>query len=421
MYKVFLFLSIILQVLFVRPVKASVYPPTIDKSFFERKDILYSSEIASWSLLDGRFDGQYMLNYKNSCPNCSKLSKEAKIPVVRWAPWSTFPDQISPLDGKPGTLTYEQFNNIIDGIRNTLDAHPFIKLQPIYDTSFCPDTWGVDNLISMNKSIIKAAGSRVQLYEFANEIVLQCKWFGPGIGGVKAGQYWLKIAPVLKKYARSLGFEIYIGGPSSLSDAAEIHDFLYTIRMAYNSNPDPDMIPDFITWHEYPNADTNNVLTSLPPIAARIDAIKSSIANLMPEFKNQIKLVVSEYNIHSDGMAHYYEGGRPIWYANFLKLLREKDVFMANQFLMASNTVDGSGMDLITFRGTPSSYYDAFKQASLTDPQAIQSRNSLPKSLAGDLNGDGKVNLYDYTELIRGYSTLYTDDDFINVLANYGK
>jgi hypothetical protein len=42
-------------------------------------------------------------------------------------------------------------------------------------------------------------------------------------------------------------------------------------------------------------------------------------------------------------------------------------------------------------------------------------------SMPGDLNGDGKVNLYDYTELIGGYGTQYTDDDFINVLANYGK
>jgi len=47
---------------------------------------------------------------------------------------------------------------------------------------------------------------------------------------------------------------------------------------------------------------------------------------------------------------------------------------------------------------------------------------SLPSKspLLGDLNGDSKVNLYDYTKLIRGYGTQYTDDDFINVLANYG-
>ncbi len=39
----------------------------------------------------------------------------------------------------------------------------------------------------------------------------------------------------------------------------------------------------------------------------------------------------------------------------------------------------------------------------------------------GDLNGDGKVNIYDYSRLISGYGTVYTNTDFINILANYGK
>jgi hypothetical protein len=42
-------------------------------------------------------------------------------------------------------------------------------------------------------------------------------------------------------------------------------------------------------------------------------------------------------------------------------------------------------------------------------------------TIPGDLNGDGKVNLYDYTELIRGFGTLYFDSDFINIITNYGK
>jgi len=47
--------------------------------------------------------------------------------------------------------------------------------------------------------------------------------------------------------------------------------------------------------------------------------------------------------------------------------------------------------------------------------------SSTITNLAGDLNGDGKVNLYDYTELIRGFGTLYFDSDFINIITNYGK
>jgi len=39
----------------------------------------------------------------------------------------------------------------------------------------------------------------------------------------------------------------------------------------------------------------------------------------------------------------------------------------------------------------------------------------------GDLNHDSLVNIYDYTELIRGYGTIYFDADFIILLTNYGK
>jgi hypothetical protein len=50
-----------------------------------------------------------------------------------------------------------------------------------------------------------------------------------------------------------------------------------------------------------------------------------------------------------------------------------------------------------------------------------QYSTQLLLNLLGDLNGDGKVNLYDYTELIRGFGTLYFDSDFINIITNYGK
>jgi len=39
----------------------------------------------------------------------------------------------------------------------------------------------------------------------------------------------------------------------------------------------------------------------------------------------------------------------------------------------------------------------------------------------GDLTHDGKVNLYDYVELLSHYGTMYNDSDFINIVANYDK
>jgi hypothetical protein len=47
--------------------------------------------------------------------------------------------------------------------------------------------------------------------------------------------------------------------------------------------------------------------------------------------------------------------------------------------------------------------------------------DNSPAAKPGDLNGDGKVNIYDYARLISGYGTIYSNTDFINILANYGK
>lgn len=69
------------------------------------------------------------------------------------------------------------------------------------------------------------------------------------------------------------------------------------------------------------------------------------------------------------------------------------------------------------FNPSSPNYNASLKNLHQKTGQAIIRGSSLP----GDLNGDGKVNLYDYTELIRGFGTLYFDQDFINILANYGK
>lgn len=47
-------------------------------------------------------------------------------------------------------------------------------------------------------------------------------------------------------------------------------------------------------------------------------------------------------------------------------------------------------------------------------PPAVQ-------DMPGDLNGDGKVNIYDFVKLLNGFNTVYTPDDFTDLLTNYGK
>lgn len=42
-------------------------------------------------------------------------------------------------------------------------------------------------------------------------------------------------------------------------------------------------------------------------------------------------------------------------------------------------------------------------------------------TIKGDLNGDDKVNIYDFVKLLNGFNTIYSADEFANLLANYGK
>lgn len=44
-----------------------------------------------------------------------------------------------------------------------------------------------------------------------------------------------------------------------------------------------------------------------------------------------------------------------------------------------------------------------------------------PPAVAGDLNGDGHINLADYNLLVSGYGTKYTLADYNQLVANYGK
>ena len=364
--------------------------PLIDRSFFDRKDIIYSSQIPAWGQIDNRFDGQYMLNYKNSCPTCPQLVRDAKIPVIRWMVWAPFSDQINPVSKEPGKMTEEQFNNVINGIRDTLGAYPFIPLQPIANQEFCPDTWGVENLMKMNKNIVRVAGDRVQLYEIANEPEIDCHWAkyakGQGGQGKKMADYWIKMVPELKAYARSLGFEIYIGGPAFFTAAvtSEMQDFLTTVRNEYDRTKNKDVIPDFVSFHIF--GDTNctvasgNKLEDIPGICldqynAQIDSVQSMVNSTWSGVEHLPRLVIS-------GSAVSVAATWPIeqinqisekWQERFLTMMRNKNIFMANLVTMASK--EGNPRDVIRKDGSTAPSYNSLKRLSLTDPLAIQSRS----------------------------------------------
>ena len=145
--------------------------------------------------------------------------------------------------------TLDQFNNAVDGIRS-LGAIPIIKLPPIWDKQCegAVDEWNLEWL----KEIIKNAGNRVQLYEFGNEPDHYCK-----MNGTTYGKKWNETVPALKKYARSLGFEIFVGGPAMANNYVHslevVNDFLKTVKSAYVVGHDRDYVPDFVSSHTYPN------------------------------------------------------------------------------------------------------------------------------------------------------------------------
>jgi hypothetical protein len=364
--------------------------PRLDRAFFDRADLVYSSSIGSWPLQDGRYDGQYMLNYQNSCPACVQLARAAKIPVISWAVWDTFADQLNPA-GQPGTMTAAQFTAVIAGLRQTLGAYPFIRFQPNNNGhSFCPESWGVDNLLAMDEEVVRTAGDQVQLYEIANEPDLDCG-YATTVAGAAIAHYWLQIVPALKKYARAQGFEIYVGGPavtttniSDKPDTADIQmidDFLQTLRSAYDdaaspSYHDADVIPSFVTFHQYGIEYVNNMggdstpLDAIPYYGAFIDTVHASIASIWGDVAPTMKVVVSEWNVGAEPYA-FPEPLSATYYTQYLQMLRCHDVFIANQFLLAGNN---DGMDMITEAGTKTPYYEAFKTQALTDPVAIQSR-----------------------------------------------
>ncbi len=379
-------------------VTASALPP-IDASFFNRADMLYGSSIGSWPMQDGRYDGQYVLNYQNSCPACVQLARDAKIPVVGWSVWDTFSDQLNP-NGVPGSMTAAQFTNVIEGIRTALGAYPFIRFQPNNNGhSFCPEYWGMANLLQMDEEIVRTAGVKVQLYELANEPNLDCG-YPPDTAGNSMAQLWLSIVPALKAYARAQGFEIYVGGPaittgntSNLPDTADlgmIRDFLHTLRAAYDDPNgayfhNPDVIPSFVSFHEYGIEYVNNVggtstpLDAIPAYGTFIDSVQAAITANWGDVAPSMRIAVSEWNVGADAYT-FPEPLSATYYTLYLQMLRQHGVFMANQFLMAGNN---NGMDMITESGAGTPYYQSFKQLSLSDPAANRSRQGLQTSSTG--------------------------------------
>ncbi len=385
--------------------------PFLDGTRFDGPEFLYGSEIGAWPMIENRYDGHFMLNYKGSCPDCPRLAEEANISVIRWGVWNVFDDMDPPRGQAAPPMPRSQFDAVIDGIRSTLGAEPFIKLPPGQSNPgnlFCPETWGEENLLSFDKEVVRQAGPRVQLYDFANEPEIGCGYTRDWpTAGSRVGRLWVRIVPELKKYSRSLGFEIYVGGPAftttNIND--RLHDFMdvdmargfmQAIRDEYESpqSPyyhDPDLIPSFYSFHAYgteyavnsaANAQSTGnarvqILDAIPRYAAYVDAVRHAIDEVWgPVIGPRIRIAVSEWNYAADSSVDWTSQDVPVYYRQFLAVMRQHGVWLANQFLLASNNNE---MDMITRSGTLTPYYQAFKSASLNDPLLKQHPRARPR------------------------------------------
>jgi len=278
--------------------------------------------------------------------------------------------------GQQESMTVDQFNSAIDGIRS-LNAYPLIKLPPIWGAQCdgAADYWNLDWL----KEVVKQAGNRVQLYEFANEPD------NPGYCGWTAAQYttyWNQTVPALKKYARSLGFEIYVGGPAMVNSYTEslqmTNGFMTGARDAYLANGnDRDYVPDFVSAHMYPNKAENPTITD---IVNRIsywggvmDQLRTDTNQIWSGLNDQngqplgpqIKLAVSEYNftIDNDDVRATDAAFIDQYLRAMLSMLKSHDIWLGNLFTIASH--GGTALDMLNADGTPKPLYNTFKDVSV--------------------------------------------------------
>jgi hypothetical protein len=241
------------------------------------------------------------------------------------------------------------------------------------------------------EAIVKQAGPRVRLYESSNEMEYDCatsKWGFSSAGAVGVskvlGEHYAQNMPALKKYARSLGFNIltvgYVGisggtgwGNSvSSPNTRSMTEFMTAVHAAYVAHGnDPDYIPDAVSIHAYPYSPDFSATTPLSTIIAYFDnwtkANRAVIDRIWgTTIGARIKLVVSEWNAGTDTWPGFSDTRVNDFYTAWLHMLRRDGYWMADCFALASN--DTQPFDMIREDGSTRRQYATFKSVSTSDP-----------------------------------------------------
>jgi hypothetical protein len=332
-------------------------------ALFEAQNLIYGSHIGAWDM-----DGGTAISNATASANVTA----AKIRVIKWQMWKP-PCELRPTDCQ----TEAQFNAAIDGIRR-LGAEPLVGLPPIWDQqcATAPDPWS----LAWQQWIIRTAGNRVKLYEMGNEPDHYC-----GMTGQRYhDELWVNV-PVLKAYARTLGHQIFIGGPgvanTDASTLANVETWLAATKADYLANGrNRDWIPDFVSTHTYLTAAENDTQAHAQ---ARIDAwgafydqlgafIATTFGGLTDEgfpIADQVKLADTEWNDTIDiNWQGNEDGAWTDFYINAMfAMLRGHGVWLSNQSTIASH--NGGSFDLLLPDGNAKLLYESYRTASTSDPR----------------------------------------------------
>jgi len=331
---------------------------SLDHGIFRRTDLIYGSTIGSWLFQGERYDGHPLIQDAA----CQRLAQEAEISVVRWMPRQPFEDM-------GGNLSDEAFNNVIDGIRS-VGALPLIALPPGVYTQCTPTAD-----LAWLTAIVTRAGDRVLLYELGNEPDYYCGW--------DAEQYtreWIRVVPQLKRHARALGFEIYIGGPAwSLPYMPAMQTFLRGVKAEYDRTGDADLIPSFVSFHTFAShsrADTDEmILGRVPGYGDFASVLREEIWLI---FGFELPVADTEWNFTTDvgDTRDRDEAFMRAFTQGMLDEFREHGVWLANQFAFASDA-GGGVLDMVEISCTPKPMYQAFKEISSSDGRSGPPRSKV--------------------------------------------
>jgi hypothetical protein len=197
-------------------------------------------------------------------------------------------------------------------------------------------------------------------------------------------ELWVNVPP-LKAYARTLGLQIFVGGPGwAKSDAdtmVHIRAWLTATKNDYVSHSlDRDWIPDFVSTHTYLLTPSEN--DTQAHAHARIDSwgafydnleslIGTTFAGLTDQgfpIADQVKLADTEWN---DTIVNAWPGNNNRAWTDFymsamFRMLRNHGLWMSNQSTIVSHA--GSAMDLLRADGSPKPAYDSYRSMSTSHP-----------------------------------------------------